>query len=440
MEAGTIRDDEPRRKVTLADVAREAGVSPAAASLAIRGEQGVSRETRDRVLASARRIGYRGVARASSRRMKSLTIGLIIKAPVGDAPEANRFYAPVMAGIEELCRVREVDLLFAAMPVDADYHPIEVPRLVAERATDGLIIIGAHLSHGTASALVDWPPSMLVDAYAEDASIDSVVSDNIGGARSAVEHLIEQGHRDIALVGARTDSFPSIIQRRRGYEQAMAEAELEPRIIEVAHVPPEAAGAAAAWRRSAPTPGSAPCSPPTTRSRSRSSVPPSEPACRVPRDLSVIGYDDIDLARFVTPQLTTMAVDKLGMGRLALTLLLHRLEFPGDGFVQAVVRTALVERARRWRPSTIAVGPVPRWRAPDPGGRAHGGGQPGATRGSRSGARGRSPSPCPPRRSRPSAGRGRVHQRRRTGTRRWARRPPVRSRPAATAGSRGHAR
>ena len=57
-----------------------------------------------------------------------------------------------------------------------------------------------------------------------------------------------------------------------------------------------------------------------------------------------MGYDDIDLARFITPQLTTMAVDKLGMGRLALTMLLHRLEFPGDGLVQAVVRTALVER------------------------------------------------------------------------------------------------
>ena len=344
MEAGTIRDDEPRRKVTLADVAREAGVSQAAASLAIRGEQGVSRETRDRVLATARRIGYRGVARASTRRMKSVTIGLIIKAPVGDAPEANRFYAPVMAGIEELCRVREVDLLFAAMPVDADYHPIEVPRLVAERATDGLIIIGAHLSHGTASALVDWPPSILVDAYAEDAAVDSVVSDNVGGARSAVEHLVAQGHRGIALVGARTDSFPSIVQRRRGYEQAMAEAELEPRIIEVAHVPPEAAGAAAVEAVRAD-----PAITAVFAANDAVAVEIIRAAQRaglsVPRDVSVVGYDDIDLARFVTPQLTTMAVDKLGMGRLALTMLLHRLEFPGDGFVQAVVRTALVERA-----------------------------------------------------------------------------------------------
>jgi LacI family transcriptional regulator len=335
--------EEPRRKVTLADVAREALVSPAAASLAIRGEPGVSRETRDRVLAAARRIGYRGVARVSTRRMKSVTIGLIIKAPVGDAPEANRFYAPVMAGIEELCRVRDIDLLFAAMPVDADYHPIEVPRLVADRATDGLIIIGAHLSDGTASALVDWPPSILVDAYAEDASVDSVVSDNVGGARAAVEHLISRGHRDIALVGARSDSFPSVVQRRRGYEQAIAEAELRPHVVEVPHVPPEAAGVAAIDALQA--------NPEITAVFGANDAVAIEvvraaqrAGLNVPRDLSVVGYDDIDLARFITPQLTTMAVDKLGMGRLALTMLLHRLEFPGDGLVQAVVRTALVER------------------------------------------------------------------------------------------------
>lgn len=339
----TARPDEPRRKITLADVARDAGVSQAAASLAIRGEPGVSRETRERVLATARRIGYRGVSRSPTRRMKSVTIGLIIKAPVGDAPEANRFYAPVMAGIEELCRVRDIDLLFAAMPVDDDYHPIEVPRLVTDRATDGLIIIGAHLSAGTASALVDWPTAILVDAYAEDASVDTVVSDNTGGARQAVEHLIANGHREIAIAGARADSFPSIVQRRRGYEQAMTEAELRPRVIDVAHVPPEAAAAAAL--------GYLEANPEVTAIFAANDAVAVEiiraaqrAGRKVPGDLSVVGYDDIDLARFVTPQLTTLAVDKLGMGRLALTLLLHRLEFPDDALVQAVVRTSLVER------------------------------------------------------------------------------------------------
>ena len=82
--------------------------------------------------------------------MKSVTIGLIIKAPVGDAPEANRFYAPVMAGIEELCRVRDIDLLFTAMPVDHGYHPLTFAP-GHRRATDGLIIIGAHLAAGRAA-------------------------------------------------------------------------------------------------------------------------------------------------------------------------------------------------------------------------------------------------------------------------------------------------
>ena len=155
-------------KVTLADVAHEAGVSPAAASLAIRGEPGVSRETRDRV-AAARRIGYRGISgvhpadevghdradHQGARRRRARGEPLLRPGHGGDRGDLPD---------------PRVDLLFAAMPVDADYHPLEVPRLVTDRATDGLIIIGAHLSRGTASALVDWPPSILVDAYAEDAS------------------------------------------------------------------------------------------------------------------------------------------------------------------------------------------------------------------------------------------------------------------------------
>ena len=130
-----------------------------------------------------------------------------------------------MAGIEEICRVREVDLLFAAMPVDDEYYPLGVPTWSPSGPGDGLIVIGAHLSHGTTVLLEDGPPAILVDAYAEDVAFDSVVSDNVGGARAAIEHLIENGHREIASVG---ESLPgsrsrSILQRRRGYEQAIAE-------------------------------------------------------------------------------------------------------------------------------------------------------------------------------------------------------------------------
>lgn len=334
---------DARKRVTITDVARGAGVSPAAVSLAIRGEPGVSRETRDRIVETARRLGYRGVSRTPNRRARQVTVGLIIKAPHGDAPEINRFYAPVMTGIEEICRIREVDLLFAAMPVDDQYYPLEVPRLVTERSTDGLIVVGAHLSHGTTALLEDGPPAILVDAYAEDVAFDSVVSDNVGGARAAMEHLISRGHREIVLVGSQPDSFPSILQRRRGYEQAMAEAELTPRYVDVPHVPPEsAASAALEYLAAHPDVTAAFCC------NDAVAVALIQGAQRegidVPGSLSVVGYDDIDLARFVSPQLTTMAVDKLGMGRLAVTLLLHRLEFPQAAVVQAHIRPRLVER------------------------------------------------------------------------------------------------
>ena len=338
-----MTEEEVRKRVTLADVAQAAGVSAAAVSLAVRGEPGVSRETRARVVETARRLGYHGVSRAGGRRSRKLTIGLIIKAPVGDAPEVNRFYAPVMTGIEEICRIREVDLLFAAMPVDDEYYPIEVPRLVTERSCDGLIVVGAHLSRGTATLLEDGPAAILVDAYTEDLAFDSVVSDNVGGARAAVDHLIEHGHREIALVGSRPDSFPSILQRRLGYQQAMNEAELKPHFVDASHTSPEAAAAAGVEYIAAhPTVSAAFCC------NDDVAIGLIEAAQRagidVPGALSVVGYDDIDPARFVSPRLTTMAVDKLGMGRLAVTLLLHRLEFAEAAISQTFIRPHLVER------------------------------------------------------------------------------------------------
>ena len=103
------------KTATLADVAAAVGLSPAAVSLALRGKTGVSEATRARVVEAAQTIGYRPVTGMARQHHKPMTIGLVIKAVHGDAPEANRFYAPVMAGIEESCRIHRMDLMLAAM-------------------------------------------------------------------------------------------------------------------------------------------------------------------------------------------------------------------------------------------------------------------------------------------------------------------------------------
>ena len=335
---------ERRKRVTLADIAQATGVSLAAVSLAIRGESGVSDETRVRVLETARRLGYRGVGRPAIRSEKRVTVGLVIKAPVGDAPEANRFYASVMAGVDEMCRMREISLLFAAMPVDEQYYPLEVPHLVTSRMCDGLIVVGAHFNRDSAAVLALGPPVILVDAFAEDLAFDSVGTDNIAGARAAVEHLIALGHREIVLVGTRLDSFPSILQRRRGYELAIAEGELRPHFVEVHHLTPEmAATAGAAYLEAHPEVTAAVCSNDDVAMALARAV--QRDGTQVPERLSIVGFDDIDQARLTSPPLTTLAVDKLGMGRLAVALLLHRLAFPDAAVVQALVRPRLVERS-----------------------------------------------------------------------------------------------
>jgi LacI family transcriptional regulator len=248
-----------------------------------------------------------------------------------------------MAGIEGSCRAHGMDLMFASMPVDAHYYPLEVPRIVTDRTCDGLIVVGAHLSQATAEILRTAPPVVLVDAYSEDETFDSVDSDNIGGARCAVEHLVAMGHREIAVLGTEPQAFPSILQRRRGYEQVIAEAGLIPHFIDTLYWRAEATAAAGIeFLQANPHITAVFCA------NDAVAVALLQAARRagiaIPDQVSVVGFDDIDLAGFVSPALTTMAVDKVGMGRIAVTLLAHRLDLGKECVTQTLVKPQLVER------------------------------------------------------------------------------------------------
>ena len=333
------------KPATLADVAAAVSLSPAAVSLALRGKVGVSEATRTRVFDAAKTLGYRPIAGVSRQHQKQMTIGLVIKAVYGDAPEANRFYAPVLAGIEESCRAHRMNLMLATMPVDEHYYPMEVPRIVTDRTCDGLIVVGAHLSRATAELLRHAPPSVLVDAYSDDDAFafDSIATDNIGGARTAIGHLVSKGHRNIAILATEPQTFPSILQRRRGYKQVLSEAGLARHYIDAPYWPPESAAVVGvAYLQAHPEITAVFCANDAVAISLIQAA--TQAGIAVPDQLSVIGFDDIDLAGFVSPALTTMAVDKVGMGRLAVTLLSHRLEVGKECVTQTLVRPTLMER------------------------------------------------------------------------------------------------
>ncbi len=333
-------------RTTMAKIAEQSGVSLATVSLVLRDKPGVGSDTRQRVLEVARELGYIPKNLAAPYAPTLTHIGLILKADPDRVPQANKFYSHVVAGIEMACRRQQVNLLYATMTVDEDSYPLELPRLLVEEDTaDGLLLVGAFLNEALIRVVGRRPiPIVLVDAYASSEVYDAVVSDNFAGAYQAVTHLIRRGHRHIGLVGSHPKAYPSIQERQNGYSRALKDHQIAERYVAECHIinTEETVAATTTLLRRYPqitaifsvNDEGALMVMDVARDLGR----------KVPDDLSVVGYDDIDLAGCVSPSLTTMYVDKLAMGRLAVQLLVNRIEHPDSSPVRTAVRPRLIER------------------------------------------------------------------------------------------------
>lgn len=334
-------------KITMTEIAEKSGVSLATVSLVLRERSGVGAKTRERVMRVAKDLGYFPKNTNGTPAVPITNVGLILKEEPYLIPQANHFYSHVVAGIEVACRRRNINLFYATMTVDANNYPLELPRiLLEENTTEGFLLLGAFLSESLRQVVARHSvPMILVDAYAATDMYDAVVSDNVGGACQIVTHLIRQGHRHIAFVGSHLESsYPSIRERKIGYAKALADANIAELYCADCHIidteeivqatttlletNPQITAIFAANDETAFTVMDA------LRSLGR----------QVPGDISVVGYDDIDLACRVSPPLTTMQVDKVGMGRMAVQLLINRVQYPESGLVRAVMPPRLLER------------------------------------------------------------------------------------------------
>jgi LacI family transcriptional regulator len=316
----------------------------ATVSLVLRDKPGINDETRRRVLDAAQALGYHrrlapGVASHPLRQ-----VGAIVKARAGDQPHTNQFYAPVVAGVEAACRKQQINLLYATVSVDVDNRPQDLPRMLVEADLDGVLLIGAFVDR-TIEQLIQrrGMPVALVDAYATSGYYDAAVTDNVRGAYEAVSYLIRQGHRQIGMVGSLPDAFPSIEERRRGYVQALLDNGILERYFADSHLTyEEAADSTAELLRRYPQVTALFCGNDLTAVAAMQAA--RSAGLRLPEDLSIVGFDNIDLAEHITPSLTTMHVDKAGLGRLAVLLLANRADFPDASCVTAMLRPTLIER------------------------------------------------------------------------------------------------
>lgn len=330
--------------VTLREVAELAGVSLGTASQALNNRPNVAPDTRTRVLDAAQALGYQVRTTTPCPEAEVSLLGMLVKHDYGLEIVVNPFYSHVQAGVERECRRRGINLMYANIEVDASNHPVLWPQLIREERLEGLILVGTFIE-GAIDQLKRQinMPIVLVDSYAPRLPYDSVVTDNIGGVGQVVEHLLECGHRKIGLIGANDYSPPSIRERREGFIRALQARGIDDYFIEPSQLTREG-GEEAAHRlltRAPEVTAVVACNDETAIGVMHAAL---ARGLSIPADLSVVGFDNIDLARDVTPPLTTVHVHKAWMGSLGVRTLLDRLQNPDQPRITVTVATQLIER------------------------------------------------------------------------------------------------
>ena len=331
---------QQQKLATIEDVAAIAGVSIATVSRAINEPTKVADETRRRVNEAIARTGYTTNAMARSLRMRRSNMILILAPDVGDPNFSN-----ILVGLETEASKRGYGVLIGNTQNDPERES-DYLRVISSNQADGLILLTGHLPFGHAQPGLETrlPPMVAVNEPVPNSDIPFVGVDNFEGSRLAAEHLISQGHRRIAFIG-RSSSRAVNQLRERGYRAALEGAgiAIDPLLIL------DGDGTTESGRQA-------------TEHMFVRDVLPTAFLCindatalgviialtarryDLPRQFSVMGFDDISFASFVTPSLTTMKQPRLRIGEAAMDMLLGLLEGNRPDRNSILLRSELIVR------------------------------------------------------------------------------------------------
>lgn len=338
----------PRRRrpaaVTIHDVAARAGVSVATVSRVLNRKTAVREETSRQVLEVARSLRYvpNIAARALSIR-RSHTIGIVL-------PEVHgEFFSEVIRGIDLAARRAGYHILVSGSHSDRD-EMLAVLEAMRGRV-DGLIVMSPDVAvSALRDQLADQLPLVLLNSVAEGHT--AITIDNYGGAHAMMRHLGALGHSRIAFIKG-PDQNADAAERLRGYRHAMRQiGGVRPVDLEVPGEFSEESGYAAAAsilaRHDRPTAIFAAND--AMAVGALSAV--AEHALNVPADMAVVGFDDIPIARYLAPPLTTVKVDMAELGRRAFELALESINGgPGRSVRHECIPTSLVVRQSSGEPN-----------------------------------------------------------------------------------------
>lgn len=337
-----------KKRVTMKDIAERLGLSINAVSLALNDRAGVGEETRRLVLDTAEEMGYLDQSAKYIQTYSNKNICVLMKYRFF---RDFRFYGRILLGIEEEAKKSGYDVFINSYEEEGT-----IPSCVENRKVSGIIVVGK-LSDDYLRLLKSYRiPVILTDHTSLSEATDSIMSDNKLGTFKMTAYLIEKGYRKIGYFGD-AHYTPSTIERFQGYHEAMQHympigdyeesmdyvlkfssiGAVEQKVIEQ-----DMDGLYEMFGHIKEKPDALLCSNDELAIMLMKVL--QKKGYKIPEEISIVGFDDIELGRMVLPALTTIHVSKKLMGQKSVQRLLYRISHPKDGIEKLVLNVDIIER------------------------------------------------------------------------------------------------
>lgn len=329
------------------EIAKQANVSKAAVSLALNGKPGVSEETRSKILQIATEAGY--IPRASNRRTQNAQgaarnfcfIACTNSGIVLEQYHKQPFFMELTHYIENECSLLGYSLFFSSVSIE------QLPRHIDSLDADGIILLGTNLSPELIQSIASKHEKMvIIDACFDTSKANFVVMNNVMGAYQAAKHIIDLGHTRIGYVQSHHRMY-NFEQRKKGFQEALMESNLTLSENNLYTVLPTVITSQEEFKDAIRNKGD---QLPTALFCECDYIAISviksltELGIAVPDDMTVVGFDNINEAMVITPELTTVHVEKQKIAELAVARL-HQMVNEDDRIgVKSFVDTKLVVR------------------------------------------------------------------------------------------------
>jgi LacI family transcriptional regulator len=333
------------KRVTASDVAELAGVSRTTVSFVLNNVSGmrIGDDTRQRVLDAAHQLDYH--PDATARRMvtgRTNVIGFVLRQSP-DQVFADQFLPQVLNGLSQVAVAQGYHILIEPIPLE---HASDAyTRLIRERHVDGIMLSGPRFDDQELLRFhtEGWPVVLM--GQLPNTDLPFVDVDNVGGAATATRHLVDLGHRRIALITNANPAYTASADRLAGYRQVLESAGIayDESLVKYGDFTPRSGEAAMTkLLQLSPQPTAVFVASDTVALGALQAI--RDNGLRVPQDIAVVGFDDVPLAEFIDPPLTTIRLPAFGLGWGAADLLIRQINHEDIRQYSVFLDTELVVR------------------------------------------------------------------------------------------------